>query len=75
VTGRHINDQQMRLYMRLRTDHTQITASATAGLSVATGTRTEGGPRVPSAKKQRRAYRTRPDAASRLRPASDQPVR
>jgi hypothetical protein len=39
VTGRHINDQQVRLYMRLRTDHTQITAAAKSGLSLATGRR------------------------------------
>jgi hypothetical protein len=61
VTGRHINDQQVRLYMRLRTDHTQITAAAKSGLSVATGRRTDRDPRAPSAKKQRRIYRTRPD--------------
>ena len=52
--------------MRLRTDHTQIMSSAKAGLSVATGRRTEGDPRVPSAKKQRRSYRTRPDPLADL---------
>ena len=61
MTGRHINDQQVRLYMRLRTDHTQITAAAKSGLSLATGRRTDRDPRAPSAKKQRRIYRTRPD--------------
>jgi len=39
VPGRHINDQQVRTYMRLRTDHTQATAAAKAGLSVATARR------------------------------------
>jgi hypothetical protein len=61
VTGRQINDQQVRLYMRLRTDHTQITAAAKSGLSLATGRRIDRDPRAPSAKKQRRIYRTRPD--------------
>ena len=61
MTGRHINDQQVRLYMRLRTDHTQITSAAKSGLSLATGKRIDRDPRAPSAKKQRRIYRTRPD--------------
>jgi len=47
--------------MRLRTDHTQITAAAKSGLSLATGRRIDRDPRAPSAKKQRRIYRTRPD--------------
>ncbi|HVB69851.1 MAG TPA: IS21 family transposase [Acetobacteraceae bacterium] len=66
MPGRHINDQQVRLYMRLRADHTQITSAAKAGLSVATGRRTENDPRPPSAKRQRRAYRTRPDPLAGL---------
>ncbi len=47
--------------MRLRTDHMQTTAAAKAGLSVATARRIDGDPRPPSARKQRRLYRTRPD--------------
>ena len=47
--------------MRLRTDHTQITSAAKSGLSLATGKRIDRDPRAPSAKKQRRIYRTRPD--------------
>ena len=47
--------------MRLRTDHTQITAAAKSGQSLATGRRIDRDPRAPSAKKQRRIYRTRPD--------------
>jgi hypothetical protein len=66
VTGRHINDQQVRIYMRLRTDHTQASAAAKAGLSVATARRTEHDPRPPSAKKQRRVYRTRRDPLAGL---------
>ena len=66
MTGRHINDQQVRLYMRLRTDQTQTTAAAKSGLSVATGRRAERDPRPPGAKKQRRSYRTRPDPLAGL---------
>ena len=66
MPGRHINDQQVRLYMRLRADHTQITSAAKAGLSVATGRRTENDPRPPSSKRQRRVYRTRADPLAGL---------
>jgi len=52
--------------MRLRTDHSQTTAAAKAGLSVATGRRTERDPRLPSGKKERRRYRTRPDPLAGL---------
>ena len=61
MPGRNINDQQVRTYMRLRTDHPQMTAAAKAGLSVATARRIDLDPRPPSAKKQRRTWRTRPD--------------
>jgi hypothetical protein len=47
--------------MRLRTDHPQMTAAAKAGLSVASARRIDLDPRPPSAKKQRRTWRTRPD--------------
>src|ERR1035437_3341177 len=47
--------------MRLRTDHPQMTAAAKAGLSAATARRIHLDPRPPSAKKQRRIWRTRPD--------------
>jgi hypothetical protein len=47
--------------MRLRTDHPQMTAAAKAGLSAATARRIDGDPRPPSAKKQRRIWRTRAD--------------
>jgi hypothetical protein len=66
VTGRHISDQQVRLYMRLRTDHAQTTAAAKAGLSVATARRIDQDPRLPTAKKQRRKYRTRLDPLAGL---------
>jgi hypothetical protein len=47
--------------MRLRTDHAQMTAATKAGLSAATARRIELDPRPPSATKQRRTWRTRPD--------------
>ena len=52
--------------MRLRTDHTQMTAAAKAGLSAATARRIERDPRPPSAKRQRRIWRTRPDPLAGL---------
>ena len=52
--------------MRLRTDQSQTTAAAKAGLSVATGRRTERDPRLPSGKRERRRYRTRPDPLAGL---------
>ncbi len=61
MPGKHINDQQVRLYMKNRTTRSQESAAAIAGLSVATGRRIERDPRPPSARQTRRAYRTRPD--------------
>ena len=61
MPGRHVNDQQVRIYMRLRIHHTQATAAAKTGLSVATARRIEHDPRPPSAKARQRQYRTRPD--------------
>lgn len=61
MPGRNINDQQVRTYMRLRTDHPQMTAAAKAGLSVASARRIDLDPRPPSTKKQWRTWRTRPD--------------
>src|SRR3954451_5249555 len=62
VPGSHVNDQQVRIYMRLRIDHMQATAAAKAGISVATARRRlEHDPRPPSARREARPYRTRPD--------------
>src|ERR1017187_7035717 len=66
VPGRHINDQQVRTYMRLRTDHPQTTAAAKAGLSAASARRIDLDPRPLSAKKQRRTWGTRPDPLNGL---------
>jgi hypothetical protein len=52
--------------MRLRIDHTQMTAAAKAGLSVATARRIERDPRPPGTKKPPRQYRTRPDPLAGL---------
>ena len=61
MPGSHVNDQQVRIYMRLRIDHMQVTAAAKAGISVATARRIEHDPRPPSTKRGPRPYRTRPD--------------
>lgn len=61
MPGRHVNDQQMRLYMKLRSTRSQATAAAMTGISVAAGRRIERDPRPPSSRKERRDYRTRPD--------------
>ena len=44
MPGSHVNDQQVRIYMRLRIDHMQVTAAAKAGISVATARRIEHDP-------------------------------
>lgn len=61
MPGRHVNDQQVRLYMKLRTTRSQESAAAMAGFSVATGRRIESDPRPPSLRKTPRDYRTRSD--------------
>lgn len=61
MPGRHVNDQQVRLYMTARSTRPQATAAAMAGISVATGRRLERDPRPPSSRKEVRDYRTRPD--------------
>jgi hypothetical protein len=66
MPGRHINDQQVRLYMTSRLTRPQATAAAMAGISVATGRRIERDPRPPSARKEARQYRTRIDPLAGL---------
>lgn len=66
MPGKHINDQQVRLYMRLRADHSQVTAAAKSGLSIATGRRIEHTPPILAAQKPRRSYRTRLDPLAGL---------
>ena len=61
MPGRHVNDQQVRLYMTARITRPQATAAAMAGISVATGRRIERDPLPPSSRKTARDYRTRTD--------------
>lgn len=61
MPGRHVNDQQVRLYMTARMTRPQTTAAALAGISVATARRIERDPRPPSSRKAVRDYRTRSD--------------
>ena len=60
MPGRHVNDHQMRLYMKLRQTHAVPVAAAKAGISPATAYRIEGDPRLPS-QRQAQRERRRPD--------------
>ena len=60
MPGRHVTDQQMRLFMTHRQTHTVSVAAAKAGISQATGYRLQADPTLPSQKKTPRSRR-RPD--------------
>ena len=60
MPGRHVTDQQMRLFMTLRQTHSVPVAAAKAGISQATGYRLQANPILPSQKKSPRSSR-RPD--------------
>jgi len=60
LSGRHITDCQMRLYMSLRQAETARVAAAKAGFSAASAYRIEQDPRLPSQKQAARSRR-RPD--------------
>jgi len=60
MPGRHVTDQQVRLFMTLRQTHTVPVAAAKAGISQATGYRVQSDPTLPSQKKKPRGRR-RPD--------------
>jgi hypothetical protein len=60
VPGRHITDQQAKLYMNHRRTHTLEAAAAKAGFSTSTGARLDADPRLPSQKRSPRGRR-RPD--------------
>lgn len=60
MSGRHINDYQMRLFMNNINKHSIATSSAKAGFSQSTGYRIKADPRFPSQKKKPRGSR-RPD--------------
>ncbi|MBC2861626.1 IS21 family transposase [Pelagibacterium sp.] len=60
MPGRHVTDQQMRLFMTRRHSHSVPAAAAKAGISQATGYRLQSNPTLPSQKKIPRGRR-RPD--------------
>ena len=60
MSGRHVTDQQMRLFMTLRKTRTVTVAAAKGGISQATGYRLQADPTLPSQKKAPRGRR-RPD--------------
>lgn len=60
MSGTHITDQQVRLFMNKRKHHTQEVAAAMAGISVRSARRIEHGVLLPS-QKVARTWRTRPD--------------
>ncbi len=60
MPGRHVTDQQMRLFMTFKQTHSVPVAAAKAGISQATGYRLQADPTLPSQKKIPRSRR-RPD--------------
>ena len=60
MSGTRITDQQVRLYMRTRKDHTQEVAAAKSGMSSRTARRIERGGALPSQRPER-SWRTRSD--------------
>jgi hypothetical protein len=60
MPGRHINDHQMRLYMKSRLTEKKPAAAAQASMSLKSAYRIENDPRLPSQKAPRRGRR-RPD--------------
>ena len=61
MPGRHVTDQQVKLYMQLRPHHTQLLAAAKAGISERTARRIERDPRLPSQKPAPKRRRNAPD--------------
>ena len=60
MPGRHINDHQVRLYMKMRQTVSPRSAAACAAFSTATAYRLERDAQLPSQKKEPRGRR-RPD--------------
>ena len=60
LPGRHVNDHQMRLYMKFKQTDSTVVAAAKASISAATAWRIEADPRLPSQKASARSRR-RPD--------------
>ena len=59
MPGRHVTDQQMRIFMTLRQTHTVSVSAAKAGISQATGYRIQADPTLPSQKQKSRSRRRR----------------
>jgi len=59
VSGTHITEKQVRLYMKFRKDFTQEVAASKANISVSSARRIENGRHQPN--KAHRHWRTRPD--------------
>src|ERR1700677_3124743 len=74
LPGRHVTDRQMRLFMKLRHNHSPTIAAAKAGFSAAAGYRFEKDPRLPSQKKSRRERR-RPDPLADVWGSESVPLR
>jgi len=65
VPGRHVNDHQMRLFMRFRQNDAVPAVAAKAGFSTATGYRLAQDPRLPSTRRAPRSRR-RPDPLAEI---------
>lgn len=59
MSGTHITEKQVRLYMKFRKDFTQEVAASKANISISSARRIENGRHQP--KKAHRHWRTRPD--------------
>ena len=59
MSGNHITEKQVRLYMKFRKDFTQEVAASKAGISISSARRIENGRHQPN--KSHRHWRTRPD--------------
>ncbi len=70
MPGRHINDHQMRLYMKHRLTESVTVAAAKAAISVASAYRIEGDRRLPSQKQAPGGRRRPADRAGRERQGS-----
>ena len=65
MPGRHVNDHQMRIFMKFRQNDAVPLAAAKAGFSAATGYRLAQDPRLPSMKGAPRGRR-RPDPLAEI---------
>src|SRR3546814_7543108 len=65
VPGRHVNDHQMRFFMKLRQTNSIVAAAAKAGFSTATGYRIAREPVLPSQRGTTRERR-RPDPLAEI---------